>query len=103
MFVEDLSKEQIDEFIRKHLMEDFHPEMPPNRHVEATKNRDEPAQSVHYCSKTFRGTVTLYLLDDRTEPLVSREIEEAWIRYLYSIFDEEYKYWYMSKQNNLFK
>lgn len=102
MYVEKLTREQIDEFVRKHLKEDFHPEVPGRWQEELTDYRSENAIQIHYCSKTFQGLSNLYLLDDRMIPLLNRDIENAWIQYLYSIFGEEYKAWYLKTREKMF-
>lgn len=104
MFVEKLSKEQVRDFIRRHLIEaDFHPELPNNKcPIEFVCFKNEEAIEAHYCSKLYNRHISLYLMDDRMEPWISKELENAWIQYLYSVFGEEYKNWYLSEKANLF-
>lgn len=111
MFVEKLTKEQVDQFIQKHLKEtDFHTEFSNKRKIELFSScRGEDAIGIHYCSKLYNGWRTLYLMDNRIEPFISRELEENWIKHLYSILDKEhkigevYKNWFLSEKEKLFE
>ena len=105
MFFGQLTREQVDKFVQEHLIEaDFHPELPSKkRQIDLFAfYRDQDAIGVHYCSKLFNTHITLYLMDQRMEPLISKELEDSWIKYLYSIFGEEYKNWYLSEKARLF-
>lgn len=104
MFVEKLSREQVKDFIRKYLIEaDFHPEILGNKcQIDFVSFKNEEAIEVHYCSKLYDRHISLYLMVDRIEPMISRELENAWIQYLYSVFGEEYKNWYLSEKANMF-
>lgn len=106
MFVGQLTKKQVDQFIRDYLIEaDFHPELPNNkRQIELFAScRGEEAIEVHYCSRFFNAHVSLFLMDDRMYPFISKELENAWLRYLDKTFEGEYKRWYMSEKAKLFQ
>ena len=101
MFVEQLSCDQVQKFLWQALKEDVcYPEFGFHQ-IEIQKTREDWCWYVNYISKTY-GRLSIWLLDDLISPLMNRGFEKAWIRYLYSIFGEEYKKWYMSKKEKMF-
>lgn len=96
MFVEQLSYEQITEFVTNNLQEDIHPELLRFRN-HLVNYQGEWAREIWYCSKTVNAHRGIYLMDATVTPELSRNFEEAWIKYLYSIFGEDYKEWYLEK------
>lgn len=103
MFVEELILEQVNEFLLENLKEDLYYPM-YGFQVELKKfGEEELSWWVDYTSVTDNGRRSFRLLNDGITPLFDRSLEKAWIKYLYSIFGEEYKEWYMSKKAKLFE
>lgn len=105
MFVEKLTREQVRQFIREYLEEaDFHPEVSnSSMQIDFGRHWHKHAIEIFYCSKFFNKHKSFYYMDDGMQPIVSRELENAWIQYLYSIFGEEYKEWFMAEKAKLFE
>lgn len=103
MFVNKLEREQVIEFVREYLKEDFHPEVPSKTQVNLTFYNNEEVREVHYCSKTFNRHISVYLMDDRMVPFISRELENDWLNYLDKTFEGEYKKWYLAERAKVFE
>lgn len=116
MFVERLSQAQVEEFIRKKVME-IHPwleSLRPEFQIDVScYNKEKQTVTCHH--EMASGHEMISLEDDRVgcnfvnktsltgkDNIVDREFEEDWIKYLYAIFGEEYKDWYMKKKSELF-
>lgn len=103
MFVDRLEKEQINEFVRKYLKEDFHPEVPARWQVDLRFYKGEEVREIHYCSKSANTHISVFLMDDRMVPFISRKLENAWLNYLDKAFEGEYKFWYMAEKDKIFE
>ena len=106
MFVEKLTREQVEEFVRHYLVEtDFHPELLNQNcqiKLSATYGK-QSAVEIFYCSKAFNGHMSIFLTDDEVMPKPNRNLEENWIKYLHSVFGEEYMDWYLQEKAKLFQ
>lgn len=100
MFVERLTETQIREFVLCNIKDDI-PKQFSQRNLEIGSYGKRC--SVSYYSKELHRRHTLHLTDDNITHVQKKNLEDAWIRYLYSIFGKEYKKWYMQKKAALFE
>lgn len=100
MFVDKLTREQIQEFVRTNLKVDVHPEV-CRFQTDFVDFQGEWAYEIHYASKMCNALRSIFLTDGGVYPMVTEDFEDTWIKYLYSVFGEEYKDWYLSKNSYL--
>lgn len=100
MFLERLTETQIREFVMRNIKDDM-PKQFSEQMLEVGNYGKKCA--VSYYSKKLHKRRTLHLTDDSITHVRKKNLEDAWIRYLYSIFGREYKSWYMQKKAALFQ